>query len=101
MGSGNIVGEENMFTGGEGLQKKGKDRKKAGTKAKLNAAASSCTTPNDAVIADFVGQLRSYRALKQELASWTQAFTLDNRRPPKLADIECQGKGFPNQSLCP
>lgn len=91
MVSGNILGEDNMFTGGEGLQQKEKARKRASSKAQKQAAASSQATANDAVIVDFVGQLRSYRALKQELSSWTSSFAVDFGRVPQMADIESQG----------
>ena len=90
--SGDILGEDNMFTGGEGLQKKEKARKKAGTQAKKQAAANNQAQANDAVIADFVSQLRSYRSLKRELSSWTVAFAADHGRPPVLMDVERTGE---------
>ena len=75
-----------MFTGGEDLQNKGKARKKSIVQAKQRV---SCQRPaNDALVADFVSQLRSYRSLKSELSCWTSAFLSENGRAPRLIDVE-------------
>ncbi len=85
--SGDILGEDNMFTGGEDLQNKGKARKRGIIQAKQRV---SCQRPaNNAVVADFVTQLRSYRTLKSELSTWTSSFLSDHGRAPKLLDVEC------------
>ena len=90
--SGDILGEDNMFTGGEDLQNKGKARTMRMVQAKQRV---SCQRPgNDAVLADFVSQLRSYRSLKRELSSWTSAFLAEQGRAPRLADVELTRESF-------
>lgn len=76
--SGNILGEDNMFTEGVGLQSKGKPRKRT----------SSAPPANDAVVGDFVSQLRSYRSLKAELSPWMASFTASHGCTPQLQDAE-------------
>ena len=84
--SGDILGEDNMFTGGEDLQNKGKARKRGIVQAKQRV---SCERPaNGAIVADFVSQLRSYRSLKSELSAWTSAFLSEHGRAPHLIDVE-------------
>lgn len=84
--SGDILGEDNMFTGGEDLQNKGKARKRGIIQAKQRV--SSERPANGAVVADFVSQLRSYRSLKSELSAWTSAFLSEHGRAPHLIDVE-------------
>jgi hypothetical protein len=47
---------------------------------------------NDAVIGDFVSQLREFRALQEELAPWTTEFRERNGRKPTVVDVELTGE---------
>ena len=47
---------------------------------------------NEAVVEEFVGQLRQFRALQQELAPWTEAFRARTGRKPRVEDVELTGK---------
>lgn len=91
-GSGNILGEDNMFTGAEALQNKGKARKRliSQTRSTSNAEGQA----NDAIVADFAAQLKSYRSVKADLTPWISSFSAENHREPLMADAEATGKPF-------
>lgn len=60
----------------------------AGREAKARKKPPPRSAPNLAVVEEFVGQLREFRALQQELAPWTEAFRLEHGRKPRVDDVE-------------
>ncbi|CAG9466577.1 unnamed protein product [Pedinophyceae sp. YPF-701] len=44
-----------------------------------------------AVVDEYTGMLREYRALQEELKPWTSAFVTQHGRKPRLADVEHTG----------
>jgi len=72
-----IPGSGNIYTGGAPPGGRGRPKRKPPV--------------NEAVIADFVSQLREFRALQEELAPWTSKFREDHGRKPKVADVELTG----------
>ena len=73
--SGNLFSSTGAHNGG----RKGVGRKKG---------AGNRQATNEAVVEEFVGQLRQFRALQQELAPWTEAFRAQHGRKPRLEDVE-------------